>query len=303
MALGVVVPPAVLAWLQTQAVDGVVREVRATFGGFSHLTLFADLGHGPVVVKAASAVEKRADVSRDGRMLARLREVDLPVPSVVAATDDTDGWTVVVLSVIAGEGGLGVLQTSTEAELSARATVMARLMRLVHRSVPNPTSDPDLDLSVRSDRNRVALGSAGLPPDVRRMLDEALATPLLQRGVALVHGDFGFHNTLWSDKNEAARIVGLFDWEWSGWGNPLTDLAWLWWTLCFRRAPVTMMEAVLDEYGRDEVRAFGWSETCVHLLVCAQMAQIVLRTVIDSPQRAEWLRRIRGVAALAVPPI
>lgn len=300
MTLGVAVPPAVVGWLETQSADGVVRDVRATFGGFSHLTFFADLGFGPIVVKASSAFEKRADVRRDGQMLVRLRDSGLPTPRVLATTDDADGWTIVVLSKLDGDGGLGVLQTATDAELPARGTAMARLLRMVHRAAPEPTSDADLDLAARANHSRIAVEPAGLPDDVRSILEEALAAPLLQHGVALVHGDFGFHNTLWSDA-QSPGVVGLLDWEWSGWGNPLTDLAWLWWTLCFRRAPPAMMDAVFEEYGRVAVRALGWSHANVHALVCAQMAQVVLRTPPDSPPRIEWIRRIRGVATLVVP--
>ena len=78
------------AWLRIQSPDGRVRDVRPTFGGFSNLTFFATLGGDEVVVKAASDERKRADVSREARMLTMLADADLgsspPAPLLRAHT-------------------------------------------------------------------------------------------------------------------------------------------------------------------------------------------------------------------------
>lgn len=41
----------------------------------------------------------------------------------------------------------------------------------------------------------------------------------------LTHGDFGVHNVLFTDDNRLTVI----DWEWSEWGNPVSDIAWVCW--------------------------------------------------------------------------
>ena len=302
-----VIPAPVLAWLRTQSADGEVRDIRPTFGGFSNLTFFVTLKGAPdepavhVVVKAAAAQEKRADVAREARMLSLIADGDLPVPKIRAHTN-LEEWTVSLLDVVAGEPGLGLVQTREFGDLQAHGELLGRLLRRVHSAVPTPVTDPSLDLSARADEVAVAVARAGLPDAVRSELLDALGHHAIRRGVALVHGDFGFHNTLWQTApGGRVRLSGLVDWEWAGWGNPLIDLAWLWWTLRFRLAPAVAFEAAIDAYNVGAAKAVGWDTDGVHSLVRAQMAQIVVRTPVGSPPREEWLRRIANVGTLDVP--
>ena len=310
-----VIPAAVLDWVRTASADGEVRDIRPTFGGFSNLTFFATLrrpddspGDGrndgsdvTVVVKAASASDKRADVAREALILPLLADSDLPVPTIRAHTDLED-WTVSLIDVVEGESGLSLVQTREPVDLRAHGEILGRLLRMVHAAAPTPVSDATLDLVARADEVAAAVVGAQLPTDVVEELIEALAHPAVRRGVALVHGDFGFHNTLWrSTPAGRVRLTGLLDWEWAGWGNPLVDLAWLWWTLKFRLAPAVTLEAAIDGYRSEAVRAIGWEPDAVRALVRAQMAQIVVRTPPGSPPRTEWLRRIENVTSLAVP--
>jgi aminoglycoside phosphotransferase (APT) family kinase protein len=46
----------------------------------------------------------------------------------------------------------------------------------------------------------------------------------MQQGVALVHGDFGLHNTI---VNEEGRVLAVIDWELAALGDPLADLGLL----------------------------------------------------------------------------
>jgi aminoglycoside phosphotransferase (APT) family kinase protein len=316
-----VIPPAVMAWLESLSADGDVHDIEPTFGGFSNLTFFATvrvpaptLGAGArdaaeaadavrVVVKAASSADKRADVRREARVLPLLTDTGLPVPAIRAHAELED-WTVSVIDVVDGEPGLSLVQTRETGDLAAHGALLGRLLRQVHLATPTPVTDPTLDLAVRADELAEALGRAGLPDAVRSELLDALAHPMIRRGVALVHGDFGFHNTLWQTTTDGkVRLSGLVDWEWAGWGNPLVDLSWLWWTLRFRLAPAVALESAIDGYTRQAVVALGWQPDAVLALVRAQMAQIVVRTPVGSPPREEWLRRIAGLSALGVPPL
>ncbi len=47
------------------------------------------------------------------------------------------------------------------------------------------------------------------------------------QGRVIVHGDFGPQNLLFSDHGD--EVVGVLDWEWAHFGDPLEDLAWAEW--------------------------------------------------------------------------
>jgi aminoglycoside phosphotransferase (APT) family kinase protein len=100
--------------------------------------------------------------------------------------------------------------------------------------------------------------------------------------IRLVHGDPGAHNLLWD-----GQLTALLDWEWAGLGDPLTDLAWVCWTLRFRQVAAPVRAAFLAAYGLPEPNRADLRD-----LALAQIAAILVR-VADQPEAsAEWLRRL-----------
>ena len=222
----------------------------------------------------------------------------------VRAHINTEDWTITVTDIVPGDLGLNVVQTRDVVDLAGRARVLARLLQAVHQATPQPVGDPDLDCGERlSERHKVLAQRIHLPPEVAKS-NVALIDPLLRRGVGLVHGDFGFHNTIWTKAETAGdplRIDALLDWEWSGWGNPLTDPAWLWWTLQFRSAPSETWASFVETYGGWALRGIGWTADNVLTVLRAHMAWILSCTEPGSPAEKEWGNRIIKLELLKVP--
>ncbi len=304
MTPGVLVPAAVEAALLADPTVGELVQIRPTIGGFSNLTFYADLPSGEtVVVKIASRDVKRADLRREVRMLARLSDSAVPIVNVRAHINTSD-WTITVTDMVPGDLGLNVVQTRDVVDLAGRARVLARLLQAVHQATPQPINDPDLDCGERlAARHETLTQRTHLAPEVIES-NLALTDPLLRRGVALVHGDFGFHNTIWAKADEVGdplRIDALLDWEWSGWGNALTDPAWLWWTLQFRQAPKETWDSFVETYGDWAMRGIGWTPANVLTVLRAHMAWILSCTEVGSPAEKEWCNRIVKLQALKPP--
>jgi aminoglycoside phosphotransferase (APT) family kinase protein len=73
-----------------------------------------------------------------------------------------------------------------------------------------------------------------------------------ERGVVLVHGDFGPNNMLMNDAATEVRL--LCDWEWSGVGSRLTDLAWCEWIIrMHHQDQIPRLSALFEGYGAKPV--------------------------------------------------
>ncbi len=304
MNSGVVVPAALLDELAAHSEIGRLTSLAPTFGGFNNLTFLATTSEGVrVAVKATADDNKRADVRREQAMLAHLADSDLPVARVRAVLDSA--WTATVFDELAGTAGLHFVQSREIDELCARAKLMATLLRRVHATPPPRIDTSTFDVA---SRYRTLVGNLGLNAIGRTRADQfaaALTAPVLQHGVALVHGDLGMHNTMWNDStdgvNSAIHLSALIDWEWSGWGNPLSDLAWVWWTMRFRHLPSEVFAAFAESYGHIAFRMLGWNEENVRVVVRAHMVSILLRKNPASAAFDEWLGREERLASLVVP--
>jgi aminoglycoside phosphotransferase (APT) family kinase protein len=95
------------------------------------------------------------------------------------------------------------------------------------------------------------------------------------------------------------RITGLLDWEWAGWGNPLLDLSWVFWTMRWRSVPETMWPVFLAGYG--QLPDGEWSDTALRALALGQIAGILARVSERDDARQEWLRRARWTLDLKFP--
>ena len=303
MSPGVLVPRGVEEALLVDPAVGELTRIRPTIGGFSNLTFHGDLASGDsVVVKIASREVKREDLRREVRMLALMSESSISTVHVRAHIN-TPAWTITVTEFVPGDLGINVVQTRDANDLIGRARVLARLLRTVHQAAFPLINDPDLDCGVRLAARHESLSTRVLPREVAQS-NTALTDPLLRRGAGLVHGDFGFHNTIWEKSNSdggPVRINALLDWEWSGRGNPLIDPAWLWWTLQFRQAPRETWETFVDTYGDRALRGIGWTASNVETVLRAHMAWILSCTEVGSAAEKEWCDRIMKLG-LAVPP-
>lgn len=280
-------PEAVRMRLQHAFPHKPLGEPTPTFGGFSNLTIGIQLHGQPTIVKAATSAIKRADLRREAYILDLLAGSSLPIAPLLAVLDD-DAWTIEVLGLLPGENGIQLLN----APLTERADLyceLARLLARVHTHQLLDTDQLDLCLPKRAEALLAALPELNLARPLNQALLRGLARAAEPRSaLQLVHGDPGAHNILWQH-----GISALLDWEWAGAGEPLTDIAWICWTLRFRQIPEQVRTALLHAYGLTDPDPADLRD-----LALAQIAAILMR-VADTPNaRAEWLRRLEWTLSL-----
>jgi aminoglycoside phosphotransferase (APT) family kinase protein len=249
-----------------------------------------DLHGRPTIIKAATTPLKRADLRREARVLLALAGSGLPIAPLMTLLEDPD-WTVAVLGALPGENGLQRLNDPPEV-LSILYRELATLLARVHviDLLSMIGSDAlDLCLANRADAVAAALPALNLPSTLHNALIGGVARAGANTYARqLVHGDPGAHNILWQ-----GRISALLDWEWSGYGDPLTDIAWICWTLRFRQIPASIRAVFLRAYGQEHP-----DPAILRDLAFAQISAILVR-VADSPAaRAEWVRRLEWTLSL-----
>jgi aminoglycoside phosphotransferase (APT) family kinase protein len=165
-------------------------------------------------------------------------------------------WTAVVTYHLEGDSGVALL-ASRSRDLAQRFGQLGRLLAAVHRAVAAPSVllVPSPDLAVRWTEVADALEQrladvAAADRDVLAALIHAAHTARAGRGVTLVHGDAGLHNTIWPSPTTPV----LIDWEVAGLGHPVVDVAWAAWTIHFRSLGAECEDALLDGYGRLPLR-------------------------------------------------
>jgi aminoglycoside phosphotransferase (APT) family kinase protein len=301
--LGVVVPAGVVDAVRELTGVASLGPTLATVGGFSNLSFHVTLNNRLSVVKAATLPLKREDLRREAKILSLLHVYDdmtLPAPRMVAHGDHGD-WTVTVLDEVPGENGLTFLGKRSLGYVEKRSIVLARLLQAVHRAAPQPVKDPDLDIPTRMVKLRSFVVDEVFADGVSAQMLSALDSRAIGRGVGLVHGDFGLHNVMWDVDVRRIRVGGLLDWEFGGWGSPLTDVAWLWWTLQFRGIGDQIWPYFVDAYGAWALRAMGFESGAILDLVRVQMIQLLSRTERESASRIEWLKRWTALESMSPP--
>ena len=207
-----------------------VSELRVMPGGRSGLTYRVQAGSHSYVVKAVPSDQRpvgRNDVLRQAQVLHALAGSGVPVPTVVASSDEHPAWFAMTL-----EPGESVEPALDAHELSA-ALIRQRMLRLagIQRRLhdldvttlalpPQPALDPAGELERWSRTLRA------VPAELRPLGEELLSALAadVPGGVspALVHGDLRLGNVLCV----AADITAVIDWEIWGIGDPRIDLAW-----------------------------------------------------------------------------
>ena len=261
-----------------------------TSGGFSNLTAIISIGEQRCVIKAATAMLKRADVRREAALLRLLHTSDLPIPRLLALIED-ETWTIGVTGWLAGEHGLAVLERAP-AQLEAIYPALGQLLASIHRTAV-PEIAPQLE--ARRRHTLEGLSALALENDLHAALQQALEHPIWHtQPHGLAHGDAGLHNLLWD-----GRITALLDWEWAGWGSPLLDLAWLYWTIRWRNLPPMLWHAFLAGYAAGPAVAIGATPDELRALALGQIASILVRVYGQTPAWDEWQRRLRWTIGIA----
>lgn len=289
------VPDAVVELLRARFPGEAVGHFERTFGGYSNLTLGAQIGGRAVVIKAADGALKRADLRHEAEALELLRGRKLFAPLLLALVED-EVWTVEVMDRLAGTNGLSFFKNDPGA-LEQIYTELGRLLADVHRAeIPHPGAGFEMEQRYR--RLLAGLPALGLEAVLLAALAESLEHQAWRPArLRLVHGDAGVHNLLWQN-----GITALLDWEWAGLGNPLLDLGWIFWTIRLHDAPDQLWQAFLRSYGPWMFPDAPASQEALRALVLGQVALIMSRAHGQSSWQ-EWLRRAHWTLELEFPRI
>ncbi|BBG02728.1 MULTISPECIES: phosphotransferase family protein [Pseudonocardia] len=230
--------PQLAARVRTELGTDTAGPLSVLEGGRSGLTYRIDAGALPLVIKAVPPGREpigRNDVLRQSHVLSALAGSGLPVPAVVARSDEAPAWF--AMEFAAGEASEPVLDPTGGAD-----QVLSRLRMLAAARVLGALHAVPLDTLTAG-----ITAAGGTPPEVSGPADELArwtrtmeavpedvrpgATALLDRLAAsvpgpvapvLVHGDFRLGNLLCVGTTPTA----LVDWEIWGLGDPRVDLGW-----------------------------------------------------------------------------
>jgi aminoglycoside phosphotransferase (APT) family kinase protein len=260
-----------------------ITDLAPTVGGYSHQTLRATLGGEPCALKLAREPQKRADVRHEGRALELIAPLGLPAPAPRALIEG-DGLTVLVTRALPGDNGLKLLDHPSDS-LGPVYHALGQVAARIH-AAPLPPPDPALLLATRLEHARDVLPGLSLDDALCDALLRALDHPAWQAPPRLLHGDLGLHNLLWS-----GETLALLDWEWASWGAPVLDLAWLAWTLRWRKLPEALWGTFLAGYGAATGDVLD--KQTLRQIALGQIAMILVRTRGSAGAFAEWERRAK----------
>jgi aminoglycoside phosphotransferase (APT) family kinase protein len=165
-----------------------------------------------------------ADIGRQGRIMAALGAVRLPVPTVFASSSDSviDGRSFVLLELLDGSGW--ELAAAATSDLAVAQAAVGALRAVAASGRENSGIAGEEPVGPRDEVRRWA---ALLPhcPDWIAEPGKVLASELLAvapepTAASLVHGDFHFGNLLF----RRDRVIGILDWEIASLGDPRLDV-------------------------------------------------------------------------------
>jgi aminoglycoside phosphotransferase (APT) family kinase protein len=225
-----------------------VRAVRAIPEGHSGFTYWVELdGHRGVLrlPPPGARIAGPADIPRQARIMAALHERGLPVPAVMATSENqvVDGRPFVLMEAVHGDrveqaidGGSNPLQ------LASSAVDVLRRFQAVPLQNTGIGGEEPMPLEGEISRwtwlmDRAPSELTGQAPRLAQLLVERQPRP---RPPVLVHGDYHFGNMLF----DRGRVAAVVDWEIAQLGQPLLDLC------CISLSHVSA-DAVREMYGAD----------------------------------------------------
>jgi aminoglycoside phosphotransferase (APT) family kinase protein len=205
---------------------GAVTGLAPMLGGASRETWAFELdGHALVLRRDPPGALRGGAMEREAGLLRAARAAGVPVPEVLAASDDPTGlgaaW--LVMTRLEGETiARRILRDEVYADARPGLTgQLATGLAALHTGV-EPVGLPEEDDVLAS--LRALLDSASEPhPALELGLRHLEATRPVPVGRSVVHGDFRLGNVM----VDAHGLVGVLDWELAHIGDPAEDLGWL----------------------------------------------------------------------------
>lgn len=231
------------AWAREQLAQlGDEWQAEVISGGLSNITYRVRGEHGTVIVRRpplGNLLPSAHDMGREHRVLSALGGTDVPVPEVLAFTDDPEvvGAPFYVMAEVPGEVFREPAQTA-RLDVEQRGQLsdgLVDVLAAIHAVDLDSTGLRDfgrpegyLERQVRrwakqwdASRTRELPAMDALVAELDRQRPEG-------GEVTLVHGDYRLDNTLVTQPDGIPTVAAVVDWELSTLGDPLADLAtWL----------------------------------------------------------------------------
>lgn len=208
-----------------------VTRVRPIPEGHSGFTYWVDLDGRQAVMRLpppGARIAGAADIPRQGRLLTALHEGGLPVPGVVAMSDEpvVDGRPFYLIEAVPGHRIEHIGGSVPDLEIARSAVDVLHRLQRVPLGETSIGSEPPTTLDQEIDRwvwlmARAPEELTGGAPAAEAILR---ASRPREHQPVLVHGDYHYGNMLFRPDG---RIVALLDWEIAELGQPLLDLACL----------------------------------------------------------------------------
>jgi aminoglycoside phosphotransferase (APT) family kinase protein len=225
-----------------------VLAVRAIPEGHSGFTYWVELdGHRGVLrlPPPGARIAGPADIPRQARIMAALHAQGLPVPAIVATSQDpvVDGRPFVLMEAVAGDRVEQAIDAGSDPlEMAASAVDVLRRFQAVPVEKTGIDGEDPMPLEGEVSRwawlmDRAPAELTGQAPRLAQLLIERQPRP---GPPVLVHGDYHFGNMLF----KGGRVAAVVDWEIAQLGQPLLDLC------CISLSHVPA-DAVGEIYGAD----------------------------------------------------
>jgi aminoglycoside phosphotransferase (APT) family kinase protein len=225
-----------------------VREVRPIPEGHSGFTYWVELEGQRAVLRLPPPgvrIAGSADIPRQARIMAALNAQGLPVPAVLATSQDpvVDARPFVLMQAIHGDRVEQAIDGGNDPlELASSAVDVLRRIQAVPCENTGIGGEEPMPLEGEVARwswlmERAPSELTGQAPRLARLLAGRQPLP---RPPVLVHGDYHFGNMLF----DRGRVTAVVDWEIAQLGQPLLD------PCCISLSHVAA-DAVLEMYGAD----------------------------------------------------
>jgi len=231
-----------------EQIEEPVRAVRAIPEGHSGFTYWVELdGHRGVLrlPPPGARIAGPADIPRQARIMSALHAQGLPVPAIVATSQDpvVDGRPFVLMEEVHGDRVEQAIDAGTNPlQLASSAVDVLRRFQAVPLENTGIGGEDPMPLEGEVARwtwlmDRAPSELTGQAPRLAHLLAERQPQP---GPPVLVHGDYHFGNMLFHH----GRVAAVVDWEIAQLGQPLLDLC------CISLSHVSA-DAVREMYGAD----------------------------------------------------
>lgn len=211
-------------------IEKIMKELEARYscslvrlaGGYTNLTFLME-GTSPVLVAKVANLSNHDILNEINSLM--LIEGLCPAPVILDVVEMND-MRIMVMDYKDGVNGQSILDAR---DLELAEILYKGIGQLLALQI-HSTSFDENPRGIRKS-NIATLLESNLLLDfvddelIKQSIEILSAVDVNKQNWVLTHGDYGLHNIL-SDEDYNMNVI---DWEWSEWGDPINDIAWVCW--------------------------------------------------------------------------